>query len=429
MIGEMYVLNQNLEPIGIIENYKSCIWANRYKEVGDCEIYIEATNDNLKLFQKNNYIIRDDDDMVCRIKKIELDTNNENGNYLIITGYDVKDFADQRIIWETMNCDGLVEDFIRDMIDKSLCSNTYINRKLVMPNGNQLLFLGARSGLIEKTQEQISYKNIGEKIREYCTNFGWGYKVIYVNNHLEFILYKGTNRSEYVVFSNNYENLQSTKYTDDNTNLGNVALIGGEGDGSERSKEITGNEKGVNRYEIFVDAKDISKNIKYSDLINLYPNGTIVNYNNIYGYKMNLFDIQIIDEMQLLNLKTKYPDGTEIMVDNYMYYRIPDVIIAEMETNNPNENTDVILQPLIYSVYLLNRGCEKLSEYGNRTSFEGTIEPTSTFKYKEDYFLGDLVTVENDFGISIKARICEIIEVNDDNGYSVEPKFEYLEEV
>ena len=40
--------------------------------------------------------------------------------------------------------------------------------------------------------------------------------------------------------------------------------------------------------------------------------------------------------------------------------------------------------------------------------------------------MGDLVSVENEYGISMKARIVEVIEVNDENGYSIEPKFEYI---
>ena len=47
-----------------------------------------------------------------------------------------------------------------------------------------------------------------------------------------------------------------------------------------------------------------------------------------------------------------------------------------------------------------------------------------TFVYKTDYNLGDVVTVENEYGISVGARIVEVVEVDDDNGYSVQPKFE-----
>ena len=69
-----------------------------------------------------------------------------------------------------------------------------------------------------------------------------------------------------------------------------------------------------------------------------------------------------------------------------------------------------------------------MAEYGSLTSFEGTIEPNTTFVFKQDYFLGDIVTVENEYGISVEARIVEVVEVSDDNGYYVEPKFEYISE-
>lgn len=435
MIDDIYVLDKNLKYVGIIDDFKSCIWANRYDEIGDCEIYIEANTKNLNLLKEGNYLIRnDDDEMVCRIKKIEIDTDSEEGNFLIITAYDCKDFLEQRIIWETLNVDGNVENAIREMVDKSLINPQNEDRKLKKKNGEQLLYLGAVANFEESTTEQISYKIVGEKVREYCKLYGWGYKVILINENLYFILYKGTDRSNYVVFSNEYENLKTTKYVESHNNLGNVALIGGQGEGSERIKETIGNGSGVNRYEKFIDAKDISKNINWSELIQLYPTieqggrGSIVQNGSSYGYKLTYVNIQIIDNNQLAKLQVIYPNGEEIIVDGDFYYRIPNIIVADLDTNQPNDSTTVILRDVIYSLYLLNRGSEKLAEYGSEVSFEGSVEPNITFKYKEDYFLGDLVTVENEYNISLKARISEVIEIQDDNGYSIEPKFEYMQE-
>ena len=82
----------------------------------------------------------------------------------------------------------------------------------------------------------------------------------------------------------------------------------------------------------------------------------------------------------------------------------------------------------IYVTYLLTRGYDTLSEYGFVTSFEGVINPNTTIVFKRDYSLCDLVTVQNEYGITKQARIVEVIEVFDENGYSVEPKFEYIEE-
>ena len=159
MIKDIYILDKNLKPIGIVEDYKSCIWANRYIEIGDCEIYIRASNNNLNLLKIGYYLIREDDEMICRIKKIEIDTDAEDGNYLIVTGYDVKDLLDQRIIWDTINIDGKIELGIRQMIDEACCNPSVTDRKFLKANGEQLIYLGN----IEYFQEMIDYEKEQKK--------------------------------------------------------------------------------------------------------------------------------------------------------------------------------------------------------------------------------------------------------------------------
>lgn len=434
-MNDIYVLNKNLETIGVIDTYKSCIWANRYNDVGDCELYVEATIKKMYLLAKGNYLMRLDDDMICQIKKIELDTNSEEGNYLIVTGYDVKKFLDQRVIWGTSSVDGNVEDYLRNNINKTVGNPTLSARQLKKANGERLFYLGDKTNFTEVTTEQNSYKNIGELVREKCKKYNWGYKVVLSDYALYFKLYKGVDRSNSVIFSDDFENLEATKYIEDDTNLGNVALVAGEGEGSDRARNVSGYAEGIDRYEIFVDAKDISRTITWEQLTSIYPTTDQGGHGYIYitspqqaiTYKMDIIDIQIVDDNQLTELQIAYPNGQVITKDGNTYYQIYDVIIADLATDSPASGDDVILRDVVYSVYLLNRGYEKLSEYGKVTSFEGTVEPDVTFKYKKDYFLGDEVTVENEFGISVTARIVEVVEVNDDNGYSVEPKFEYLE--
>lgn len=428
MIGDIYVLDKNLKQIDVIDSYDSCIWANRYNEVGDCELYLPASTKMLNILQKDNYLIRLNDDMICRINYVKLQTNDEEGDYITVRGIDVKNLLYQRIIWKTMNCDGNLEDFVRKMVEDNAGNPELIARKFLKENGESLLFLGEKSNFEEVATEQVSYRNLGEKIENYCKMCGWGDKIILKDEKLYFLIYKGNDKSNYVIFSEEYESLKSTMYSEDNTNLGNIAVIAGEGEGAARSKEIIGDTESINRYEIFVDARDISKTITWEDLIELYPNGSIINENDSYVYKINSIDIQVIDDNQMIELQEKYPGGSIIIKNNQKYYRIGNIIIADLPNNSPTEFENVILRDVIYSVYLLNRGQEKLSEYGRVTSFEGAIEPDTTFEYKKDYFLGDIVTIENEYGISVEARIVEIIETDDNNGYSVEPKFEYIEE-
>ena len=293
MMDDVYVLNKNLETIGVIDSYKSLIWANRYNKVGDCELYCVATTENLQLLQKDYYLMRLDNSMVCQIKKIELDTSAEDGNYLIITGIDAKGLLDQRIIWSTLSINGNVEDFIQKMVSDAFIAPALPARKMTKPNGNALIRLGYTTGLTEVSTEQVTYKSVGEKIRDFCNQYQWGYRFTMSNNVFWFQMYKGTDRTNTVIFSSNYENLNTTTYIEDNTNVANVALVAGEGQGSARSRNVSGYAEGTDRYEIYVDAKDISKTITWADLTNMYPTTDsggegYIDHNGVnYVYKMN----------------------------------------------------------------------------------------------------------------------------------------------
>ena len=269
---DLYVLNTDLQIIGVIDSYSSLIWVNRYNKPGECEVYIDANDENLSLMKVGNYLQRiDDDEMTCRIKQIEVTTNSETGDYLIVKGYDVKDILRQRIIWNQSNMKGKVEDCIYKIIENNLSNPDLPERKIQNEKGKALFLLDTKQGFTETMCSQSTYKNVEEKIQNLCQTYGWGYKVKIKNENFYFSLYKGADRSDKVIFSPEFENLHSSQYINDSSNLGNVALVGGEGEGSKRSKNISGHATGIDRHEIFVDAKDISKTITWEELTNMYP--------------------------------------------------------------------------------------------------------------------------------------------------------------
>ena len=435
MIGNIFILNKNFETIGLVDTYKSLIWANRYNDLGDCELYVPMTEANIQLLQKGYYITRSDDDMVCCIKKIEVDTSPEDGNYLIVTGYDVKQWLDQRVVWETVIISGTtVETFLRGLVVSSLVNPSNANRKITDENGNLKLKVDTYANFTPMYSGQISYKNVGETIREYCKEYGWGYRIIQKSDgFFYFQLYKGTNRSDTVIFADEYENLSTTKCALDDTNIENVALIAGAGSGSERTRAVIGNTKSVDRYELFVDAKDISKNIKWGELLEIYPDtehsgqGHIAVYpGNQYVYEMNYIEILIVDTEHKAWLQDEYPGGQIVVHDLSEYYRLTNIPIADLPNSTPTNNDDVILRDVVYASSLYTKGANDLAEYGEKTTFEGTIIPDMNYKYKQDYFLGDLVKVRSNYGLVItEARITEVVEVSDENGYRIEPKIEY----
>lgn len=74
---------------------------------------------------------------------------------------------------------------------------------------------------------------------------------------------------------------------------------------------------------------------------------------------------------------------------------------------------------------LLNtRGNAELDTYGETISFEAEINTQSNLSYKEDYDVGDIVTViEPNWGIKIDARITKIEETYQDGKSSITATF------
>ena len=347
---DLYILDKGLDVISVVDYAKSIIWAKRYAKTGDCEIYVPATKEIMAIMEIGYYITRDDDDMICRIESVELDTSREEGNYLIVTGYDCKKILNQRVIWNQMNYNGTVENFIRKMINDNLVDPEISFRKI------DNFVLGSANRFTETTHEQVTYDNLGEKVEELCTTYGYGSKVTFNpdSKTFEFNIYKGMDRSynqsenDFVVFSPEFDNIVSTKFLLDASDFCNVALIAGEGEGVQRKRYTVGISSGIQRYELFVDAKDVSSNT---------------------------------DEGQTID----------------------------------------------YDEALKNRGRERLAEHNINTAFDGEVEPNYSYKYGEDYNLGDIVQIVNEYGIEASARITEVIESEDDNGYLITPTFEYQE--
>lgn len=382
---EFYLLDNELNKKYIIDTYSSAIWAKRYNDIGDCELVISASIENFRKIKECKYIARNDDDMVCKIKKVELQTDEENGDQLILTGKDITDILNQRIVIKQTNFNGSVEDYIRTLINDSIIKPTNTDRKI------KNFTLANKKGFTETIREQVTYDNVGDKIQKLCKQYGWGYKVTINNGSFIFALYKGSDISEYITFSHNYDNISTTDYSKDDSNIKNVALVAGEGEGVARKTITIGNGIGIDRHELYVDARDISSEIDYDELL------------------------------------TNYPNGKEKVINNVIYYQVNGINIAVLTKNDAGEITNVQLCNNIYMENLKNTGYEKMSEYASITSFAGEIIVGMSYKYKEDYNLGDIVNIVNEYGISINVRISEVIENQDDNGYTMEPTFENIE--
>lgn len=277
----IYVLDRAFNLIGVIDEYISTIWRPAYYDIGDFEIYLGATDKAVALLSKDNYVVRSSDisvdeagnvtyKKVMIIKNIKVTTDVEDGDYLTVTGRELKHLLHQRIVWSQTNLSGKAETAIRRLVNENAITPTNPNR--VIPN----LTLADTLGLTETIDKQVTGAHVDNAITDICTAKGLGWDVYVYNNKLTFTVYKGIDRSysqserPYVVFSDDFENLYNTEYQLNSDQYANVTLVAGEGEGVNRITRAVGDSySGLDRYEVYSDARDISQNKGTADEIDV----------------------------------------------------------------------------------------------------------------------------------------------------------------
>ncbi len=76
-----------------------------------------------------------------------------------------------------------------------------------------------------------------------------------------------------------------------------------------------------------------------------------------------------------------------------------------------------------YENQLVQRGLEKLYENMGTQYFEGQAETTKMYKYGVDFFMGDIVQIENEYGLEARSRVVELVRSQSLSGYDVYPTF------
>jgi hypothetical protein len=260
---EFQILNKNFEIIGVLDDFDSAIWANRSKKTGDCELYCVTSPKNRELLKQDYYVTRLDDDMTCIIESITDVSDIEEGDYLTVKGRDLKSILARRIVWTQTNLSGTVENCIRQLLIENVVSPTDASRRI------ENFVLSDPHGFTETMEKQVTGVNLLTVIEELCAAYDYGFSVKLIDGSFVFDLTKGENRSweqsenPHVVFSANFDNLITSDYGTDKTELRNIALVAGEGEGTERKTNVVhvgAVPSGLSRRELYVDARDLSTN-------------------------------------------------------------------------------------------------------------------------------------------------------------------------
>lgn len=99
-----------------------------------------------------------------------------------------------------------------------------------------------------------------------------------------------------------------------------------------------------------------------------------------------------------------------------------ELFVDARDISSKNEDNSTIPEEE-YTKLLTQRGTDELSTYPFDKAFEGEADASRMFVYGEDFFMGDLVQVTNEYGNEGIAYISELVLSQDTTGYSIYPTF------
>lgn len=371
MIEYITIHDTERQRVGIIDVFKSVLWARQYFGVGEFEVYVQATAENSALLKAGNYVSRDDDDEVGIIERVEKTFLPISGLMIIARGRFVKSLLSRRVIYRLSGnvnrptvLSGKVETAVRSLVSAHVVSPTDAARQIPFVKLGELAGI---SHIITNSDGgsgsvQTSYANLLTFSDDLLQEYGMSARMTMdAAGNLLYTVFEGKDRSvgnaaglQPLIFSQEFDNLSSTTYVHDGSGYKNTALVGGSGEELARFYILHGGSAaGMNRHELFIDARSINR--EYQD----------------EG-----------EETQ------QYPAD-------------------------------------VYTQMLTAEARRQLEPYAVTDSMTGEVDVTnSVYRYRQDYDLGDLVTIRDDMvGVMTTTRIVRIIEAQDENGYQIGLEF------
>lgn len=344
---------------GVIDNFVSLIWCERYQKPGEFSLVLDATPELLAYFKENKNVIfsRPDIDRAMFVESVNLKTDARNGDMLRLKGRSIESVFNRRVIDQTYTTSGNADDVIYHYIKDNASSYWYYNTE----SGRPMLYKMRHINMLDlddhatlnlpETEVQPFGQNLGEFVSGLCIANGCGYKVRFYDGKMLYSLYRGVDRTanqlvnNHVIFSADFDNLGNTEFTIDSRTFYNRVILEGEATDSGKTIVTTGFSRphgGIELKEKYVDKKGVTR-----------KSAGATNYDRLLGK------------------------------------------IALDEKNASKETYD----------------------------FYGEALPNGNFRYRRDYNLGDTVTVQNPYGITGSAIVSEVVETFDATGYKCIPSF------
>jgi hypothetical protein len=359
---EVYTLDSLFRRIEVVDRFESCIWTERWADIGEFELHLQSTRGNRQLFKPGVRLAINDSKRVMTVETAESASDDEGRRILNVKGRSLEALLDERLaigtyagynpmtMWPFLDTP---ESIARRMFSM-ICVGGTLHPSDIIPYivENQNSF---PADTIPESDFQISWNqkpaSLYSAIKDLADIYDFGFR-LYRNgdaSELFFNVYTGSDRTLQqevltpVVFSQDLQNLMNTKEFNTIEKTKNVAYV----------------------LWLHPDTSVIYREVVYA------PE---VDPNNMTG-----FDRHVI-----------YVDG---------------------EVSDDDKGDDALI-----SASLIRQGLDELAQHRAFIGFDGEISQYTQYKYDKDYFLGDMVVMQDENGLRNNMRVTEQIFVSDNDG-------------
>lgn len=314
----MEAYDSTFELLGLLETYQSVIWEPRAFEAGSFSIEAILDDATRELLAREN-IIRITDDDAGIIEHLTL-TSDESGERIKAEGRLITGFLDRRVLWGTYNLYGAPAALMYNLVSECCISPTrgtiaYRRISNMEFEGSVPSYSGA------SIRKQKTGGSLLEALIEIAepNQVAFGLKFDAENLKLQFWGRYGVDRTvnqsavDAVVYATDLDDILQSEYVYDSSKYFNTAYVGGEvnEDASLRTYEtVEGSESGLNRREMFVDARDLQQ--KGTETLTDYEYAAVLDTRG----REKLAENQLAEtfEMTVRTLDPTYEYGTDFFL-------------------------------------------------------------------------------------------------------------------
>lgn len=439
---ELYVLDSLYRRATVVDAFDSCVWTERYNDVGDLTLDIHSTLGNRNLLTPGTYLAMNRSKRVMKIDTVEDKRGSDGTQTLICTGSSIENIMDERSARDSVSA-GLsaepkwVITGLPAAIARQLFKNIMVDG--LLDPGDVLPFYTVGNsypvdGLPEPADEvnlALDPGNLIAALKVICQTYDLGFRITRNadTSQLFFNVYSGNDRTSSqtinppVIFAPVLDNLEDGSYLTSTKQYRNVAYVFG----ADASIKVYGigvdpNTAGFVRRVLTVSAPDLK-----------YPDRTTAGSGGTPAYTVTTAQETSIKVAQGLPTTTQFQSdslakltkmqrllGQDDVNINAVLVLVGSTLTAAQKADiTAAKDTSHVYDPtedVAYNAILTAKGVQELAKNNNVTAFDGEIPQYGSYLYDVDYFLGDLVEMRNIDGIVNQVRVTEEIFSQDATG-------------